>query len=150
MSDKSAAKESFVRWQAITISQLSYSINLILTFTIAALGFGASLLLKEQFQPDSWPLNLLRLSLALLLAAGGLGIGCTINRLRDFRATTKITRLRTKEGHEADAELTNLRELTSRLGSRTWQIFWWQIGMFSAGTLFLVLSVALARTTWIR
>lgn len=150
MSDKPAAKESFIRWQAVTIAQLSYSINLILTFTVAALGFGASLLLKEQFQPDSRPLNLLLLSLALLVIAGGLGVWCTITRLRDFRATTKITRLRTKEGHDADADLTNLRALTSRLGSRTWGIFWWQIGVFSAGILFLVLSVALARITWIR
>jgi hypothetical protein len=147
MSDIAEARERFIRWQAVTVAQLSYSINLILTFTVAALGFGASLLLKEPFQPGSWPLRLLLLSLLLLLAAGGLGVWCTINRLRDFRATTKITRLRTKEGHDADAELNILRALTNKLGGRTWGIFWWQIGVFSAGIILLVLAVALARTT---
>jgi|TARA_B100000315_G_scaffold245334_1_gene271084 hypothetical protein len=60
--------------------------------------------------------------------------------LRDFRATTKITNLKRKEGNES--ELTNLRSLTNMLGKKTWGIFWWQIGTFSAGILLLVLSVA--------
>lgn len=33
------SNERFQRWQKITIDQLGYALNLILTFTVAALGY---------------------------------------------------------------------------------------------------------------
>lgn len=132
--------EKFIRWQGITITQLSYSINLILTFSVAALGFGVSLLLSEEFNPTSCQAYAYFSSLFLLLASGAFGIWCTINRLRDFRATAKICSLKRKD--ENNSELPDLRELTKKLGKKTWGIFWWQIGSFSVGILILVLSVA--------
>ncbi len=54
MSESSKDDEKFIRWQGITIAQLSYSINLILTFSVAAIGFGVSLLLNDDFKPVSW------------------------------------------------------------------------------------------------
>jgi homoaconitase/3-isopropylmalate dehydratase large subunit len=45
------------------------------------------------------------------------GFWCTINRLRDFRATAKITNLKRKEGNES--ELSDLRALTTKLGKKT-------------------------------
>ena len=45
---------SFVRWQSTTIAQLTYAINLVLAFSIAALGFQVSLLLRNTFTPVSW------------------------------------------------------------------------------------------------
>jgi len=142
MSDDSSKDEKFIRWQGITITQLSYSINLILTFSVAAIGFSVSLLLNENFKPTSCQAYAFFLSLMLLLASGAIGIWCTINRQRDFRATAKITNLKRKEGHES--ELAELRALTNKLGKKTWGIFWWQIGTFSAGIFVLVLSVAFA------
>ena len=137
--DKKIADEKFVRWQGITITQLSYSINLILSFTVAAIGFGVSLLLNDSFQPTSWQSCIFSISMLLLLASGAFGIWCTINRLRDFRATAKITNLKRKEGNEE--ELTELQTLTKKLGKKTWGIFWAQIGAFAAGILLLVISV---------
>ena len=139
MTENSKGDEKFVRWQGIAITQLSYAINLILTFSVAAIGFGVSLLLNENFKPASWQSCSFFLSLFLLLASGAFGIWCTINRLRDFRATKQITNLKRKEGNET--ELANLRSLTKRLGEKTWGIFWWQIGTFSAGIMLLVLSI---------
>jgi len=140
MTEKPEVNESFIRWQAITIAQLSYAINLILTFSVAAIGFAVTLLLNEKFNPGLWQSCAFSLSLILLLASGAFGIWCTINRLRDFRATTKISKLRDKEGEKSEVQ--NLRSLTRNLGNKTWGIFWWQIGTFSAGIFFLVLSVA--------
>lgn len=140
MSDNCNNDEKFIRWQGITFTQLSYSINLILTFSVAAIGFSVSLLISENFKPTSCQAYAFFLSLLLLLASGALGIWCTINRLRDFRATAKITNLKRKYGNKS--ELANLRELTKKLGKNTWVIFWWQIGTFSAGIFILVLSVA--------
>src|SRR5437879_3380280 len=91
---KEEPKGSFVRWQSITINQLTYAVNLILTFSVATLGFQATLLLGDQFKPVSWQKCIFSLSLVLLLSSIGLGIWCVINRLRDFRATMKTARLR--------------------------------------------------------
>lgn len=140
MVDNSKKNESFIRWQAITIGQLSYAINLILGFSVAGLGFGVSLLLKDTFNPISWQKPTFALSLILLLASFALGVWCTINRLRDFRATMRIARKRDKEGCETEVQ--ELRLLSSNLGKKTWGIFYWQIGTFSAGILFMVIAVA--------
>jgi len=140
MVDSSKNNESFIRWQAITIGQLSYAINLILGFSVAGLGFGVSLLLKDTFNPISWQKYTFVLSLVSLLASFALGVWCTVNRLRDFRATMRITRKRDKE--ECETEVQALRLLTDKLGKKTWGIFWWQIGTFSAGILFMVIAVA--------
>ena len=140
MTENNNGDKKFIRWQGITITQLSYSINLILTFSVAAIGFAISLLLNENFKPTSCQAYIFFLSLFLLLVSGALGIWCTINRLRDFRTTAKITNLECKEGNEA--ELSTLRALTQKLGEKTWGIFWWQIGAFSVGIFVLVLSIA--------
>lgn len=138
--EESKGTDNLIRWQAITIAQLSYAINLILTFSVAGLGFGVTLLLNKEFNPSQWQSCLFFLSLFLLLISGALGIWCTINRLRDFRATATIAKLKHKE--DSELELTTLRTLTSRLGNKTWGIFWWQIGSFSGGIFLLVVSVA--------
>lgn len=142
MSEYGNNLDSKIRWQAITISQLSYSINLFLTFTVAALGFCMSLLSNDNFTPDSWKICAFYLSIVLFLTSGGFGIWCTINRLRDFRATAKIARIRGKKDKET--EIQNLRSLTANLGKKTWGIFWCQIGTLCAGIFLLVLSVALS------
>jgi len=142
MTEESKGNDRVIRWQAITIAQLSYAINLILTFSVASLGFGVTLLLNNEFNPAQCQSCLFTLSLFLLLASGGFGIWCTINRLRDFRATANITKLEYKTG--SYSELTMLRALTSRLGKKTWIIFWCQIGTFSTGFFLLVASVVIS------
>ena len=80
-------KGSFIRWQSITIAQLTYAVNLILGFSVAALAFQVATLLNENFKPVSWQKYTFLLSLVILLASVGFGLWCVINRLRDFRAT---------------------------------------------------------------
>ncbi len=133
-------KGSFVRWQSTTIAQLSYAVNLVLGFSVAALAFQVTTLLNEKFNPVSWQKCAFSISLLALLASAGLGIWCVINRLRDFRATTKVARMR--EQKKSDAEMEPHRVLSEKLGKRTWGIFWWQIGTFGVGVLLLVLGIA--------
>lgn len=132
-------KGSFIRWQSITIAQLTYAVNLVLGFAVAALGFQVSILLNEKFIPISWHKCAFSLSLLLLLASVGLGIFCVINRLRDFRATTKVARMR--EDEKTEEEIQPHRSLYKKLGERTWVLFWWQIGTFGAGVCLLVLGI---------
>ncbi|MHB0974894.1 MAG: hypothetical protein ACYC0P_11685, partial [Thiobacillus sp.] len=64
---------SFVRWQAITIGQLTYAINLVLGFSVATLGFQVILLLSEDFKPIAWEKYTFGLSLLLLMASVAFG-----------------------------------------------------------------------------
>ena len=132
-------REAFVRWQGITISQLGQAINLILGFAVATLGFGVTLLLNKEFVPVSWQKCVFLVALISLLVSVGLGIWCIVNRLLDARATAQVARKRQKNGE--DSEIQFLRELSDRLGKKTWLIFWWQIGTFGIGVLLVVVGV---------
>jgi hypothetical protein len=131
---------SFVRWQSTRITQLTYAINLILSFSVAALGFQVSLLLGKEFTPVAWQKCAFSFSLLLLLASTGIGIWCVINRLRDFRATERAALMR--EHGSSNDEIEPYRKLYDKLGRRTWCLFWWQIGTFGFGILLAVLTVA--------
>jgi hypothetical protein len=121
MTDSENNLDSKARWQAITIAQLSYSINLFLTFTVAALGFSTSLLLNDNFVPESWKACTFYFAVFLFLISGAFGIWRSINRLRDFWATSKITRIRDKKDKEVETQ--NLRLLSKSLGKKTWAYF---------------------------
>ena len=65
--DDMEPKGSFVRWQAVTVAQLTYAINLLLTFTVATLGYQVALLAGDNFSlAASWQRCLFSLSLLFL------------------------------------------------------------------------------------
>lgn len=132
-------KGSSVRWQSITIAQLTYSVNLALGLAVTSLGFNVVLLLNERFHPTTWQKWSFSASMLALLLSIGLGIWCVVNRLRDFRATTNAARLR--EDREPSDEIEKYRDLYRKLGERTWCLFWWQIGTFGIGIFLTVLAV---------
>ncbi|MEQ1813285.1 MAG: hypothetical protein ABL860_02375 [Candidatus Nitrotoga sp.] len=131
-------RESFVRWQSRTIEQFGYTLNLILGLSVAALGYGLSLFLNKEFRTE-WQNCVLLHSMLSLLFSVFLGLWCVVNRLRDFRTTTKIA-LKREDG-ESDLNLQPLRTLACTLGKRTWHLLWWQIATFLAGILLLALAV---------
>ena len=132
-------KGSFVRWQSLTIAQLTYSVNLILGFAVATLGFQVTLLLNEKFNPATWQKCAFSVSMLLLLLSIAMGIWCVVNRLRSFRATTKAARMR-EEG-KADEDIQPYRDLYKKLDDKTWCLFYWQIGAFGVGVVFALLGV---------
>ena len=132
-------KGSFVRWQAITVGQLTYAINLILGFSVAILGFQVTLLLSSNFILVSWQKCAFGLSLLLLATSVFFGIMVVINRLRSFRATMRAARAREKG--ESESIIEQHRSLYRRLDGRTWCLFWWQIGTFGAGVALTVISL---------
>ena len=132
-------KGSFTRWQAVTIGQLTYAVNLVLGFAVATLGFQVALLLNDKFTPLAWQKCAYALSLLLLAVSVVLGVGVVVNRLRDFRATKEAARLREEGASEAVIE--PYRVLYRRLGARTWGLFWWQLGTFSFGVLLTVAAI---------
>ena len=132
-------KGSFVRWQSITIDQLTYAVNLVLALSVATLGFQITLLLNDKFIPEAWQKCAFALSLLLLAVSVIAGIFVVVNRLRDFRATKDAARLREEKASEAIIE--PYRVLYRKLGGRTWILFWWQLGTFGAGVVLATFAV---------
>lgn len=128
--------EKFVRWQGLTISQLTQAVSVVLGLAVAALGFDVTLLMNEKFTPVSWQKCLFGVALLALLLSVAFGVWCVINRLRDFRATMKAAR------DDNSPEANEARALATRFGQRTWALFWWQIGTFGAGVLSTIAVVA--------
>lgn len=110
-------KGSFIRWQSVTIAELTYAVNLVLSFSVAAIAFQVETLLNTEFNPIFWQKWLFLLSLLALLASSGLGIWCVINRLRSFRATTEVARMR--EQGKSETEMAPCRALYRKLDKKT-------------------------------
>jgi len=136
---KTKDRESYIRWQGRTIEQFGYALNLILGLSVAVLGFESSLLLDETFKWSGWQNCIFILSMLSVLLSVALGLACVVNRLSDFRATTKTAYKR--EDGASELELQPLRAFNRTLGERTWLLFWWQIVAFGVGVLLLVLAV---------
>jgi hypothetical protein len=80
----------FVRWQAIYREHFSYAVNLFLTYSVAAFGYGLNLIRDNSFAPlVGLSRCLFWLSLCLLWVSIVLGIWCVLNRLADFRGTAQ-------------------------------------------------------------
>ena len=86
-----------------------------------------------------WQQALILAILSFLISIG-FGIWCVINRLYDFRTTKNVAR--GKEQGQSEEELAELRLTYEDSGTRTWKLFWWQIGTFAFAVLTFILSVA--------
>jgi len=150
---------SFKRWQALSLSQLGYSINLILTLATAALGFALTVVKDKSYAPGCWGKAFMGASLFLLLVSILLGLGCTINRLLSFRHTKNAARIREKRDkrkrerpsdvlsdqarvEELICKLEIERARYQALDDRTWALFWFQTGAFILGIVLLTASFA--------
>jgi hypothetical protein len=132
-------KGSFIRWQSIRITQLTYSVNLILALAVGVLGFQVALLLNDKFNPISWQKCAFSVSMFLLFLSVALGIWCVINRLMAFRATAKAARMSEDEKPAEGSQ--PYRDLYEKLDKKTWRLFWWQVGTFGVGIFFTILGV---------
>ncbi len=129
-----ADKEKCVRWRKIAIDQLGYSINLTLTFTVAALGFALTLLKEDSFRPVGGAKCLMLATFIALLLSVIFGYCCTLYRLRDFRGTAR----RACNHPEAPAK-DELRDI----GKRSLTLFKIQVVAFAIGIGSLTFSLAL-------
>ncbi|GAA0527012.1 hypothetical protein FHS83_002129 [Rhizomicrobium palustre] len=143
---------SFIRWQSITIGQLAYASNLMLTLAVATLGYEASILLSDRFSGlpctakstflvGIAALFLLVISSLGLLVSIGVALFLVINRLRDFRETKTAARMR--EQNKPDEAIEPHRVIYRKLGRRSWVLFWNQIALFGISIVFAVFGVFL-------
>jgi hypothetical protein len=131
----SEQQEKCQRWRKIAIDQLSYTLNLTLTFTIAALGFWFALLKDTGFTPASQAKCAFWVSLFALVLSVLVGFICALGRLWDFRGTARRACKYPKAQTKGE-----LREL----GDTTWVLFYLQLGAFGLGVV--TLAAALLQT----
>ena len=139
---KKQAHETHARWQGIALTQLGYSVNLILAFSLASIGFGVSCLQRNNNANSEFLFG----ALCILVVSTGFGIFCTITRLCDFRKTREITKLKLDTCYSS--KIARLQECATRLGKYTWCLFWWQTGTFFVGFILLAASIAIAIFQW--
>ena len=136
---KTKKEGSFIRWQDITIRQMGYTINLILGLAAATLGFAITLLKEDIFFLSCWGKCFFDIACLSFLFSIGFGIWLVLNRLKDFRVTMRIARRR--EGGDTEENLQPLRDITKRVGKRTWILLYCQVGSFGLGIILLILSI---------
>ncbi len=138
---------TYSKWQELRIAQLSTSIALFLTYSVAALGFSVNLLVQPGYAISNCIARTsFGLGILLGLLSVALGVTACVTRLKDFRLTAQIVRQRSKPNPDDSVE--ELRLQSKRLGEWTWRLFYSQIVTFGLQTFALV--GALAVTYWHR
>ena len=128
---------SFIRWQDKSIEQLGFINNLLITL---ASGF---LILETQYfigEKTVQPIAIILIAFSAVFVFASLIVGgiLAINRLLSFRYTAQVARKR--ETRQRDG-IKDLRDWTNELDTRTWKLLWWQVGLFSLASLFLLATI---------
>lgn len=122
-------RERYARWQNYRITQLSFSINLFLGFSVASMAYVINLLLGDAKGNDV--LECVLIVWAISAASGCLG---TISRLLDFKYTAQKIRSPNKCN----------KFFAKYLGYGTWIMFWFQILLYSYGAFQFIHKYVLA------
>lgn len=148
--------ERFVRWQQLTIGQLSLTNNLFLGLNLGFLGFLATQS-GLTFSSTCWIFMIQVLTLLSLGVSFVTGVYIVLNRLNDFRKTTQLVKNR-KDNFEIDKKLkssdriksiefniANLKTETDKLGETTWSLLKLQIWAFTIGTIFGIIYLLIIK-----
>ena len=128
-------RQSFVRWQGRSITQLGFVNNLLIGLSAGTLAFLTQMAFKDQTALvccDAWLMAISAVSAFLSLA-----IGCVLawNRLCSFRDTAQIARQReTKKKTNID----KLRTSTKERDKCTWLLLKIQAIVFAVGEFSLL------------
>lgn len=133
-------KASSIRWQTITVNQLTYVSNLILTFIVASIAFEVNLAISKPVVFSSCLTKMSFIASLIMFAISFIvSIFLIFNRLKDFRDTTDIARLR-EDTENKDSSLQARRAENRKLGVKTWRLFNTQMITFSIGMILAVIS----------
>jgi hypothetical protein len=136
-NDKAADRESYLRWQALAITQLGYTINLLLTLAGAALAFGTKILMESQTPASHAALCFFCVALLSLALSVVAALSANVTRAVDFRNTRRAARERMKDGEDHD----KFHEKAERFGKWTWRLFYLQTLTFAVGVISFALGV---------
>ena len=130
-------QDRLVRWQALTMAQLSTALSLLSGLSVAGLAFLFSLLQEKDFSPVGLYATLFLIALAAFLVAAATGIAAVITRLIDFRLTASKVR-----SGVVEEPLTVFGTDASGYGKATWRLFWALVISFSVAVLLAAVVIA--------
>ncbi|MBS1589020.1 MAG: hypothetical protein JST52_05350 [Bacteroidetes bacterium] len=122
--------ESFIRWQGRSIEELGKAINLLLTLTLATLGFTVAKLLGDFIFLSCSAKTLVVLGNLVLLATAFLILLTIRNRINSIRKTAQIARKREKN---LTKNIEALRQIVRSLDKTTWTLFSCSVILFLIG-----------------
>jgi hypothetical protein len=123
-------KESYVRWQQLTVSQFGNMNNLLITLGVALLAYYANLLIENKIRLGGSRF-LMVWALVILLCSIGAGLACGLSRLADFRATTQVIIKRSSNVKEAN----DFRTKSKRQGKISRAAFIAEVVLFALGAV---------------
>lgn len=131
--------EAYLRWQQAAITQLGYTINLLMTITVAILSFTTNQLLVERkfLSMAYFPLFWLLISLPALAFSVLSALAANVTRSLDFRRTRAAALARLRDGREHPL----LHRRAERMGRLTWHFFFAQTILFTIGACALSASI---------
>jgi len=129
--------ERFVRWQTILREHFTFTINLLLTVSIATTGFLLSLLNNTNFIPSGNSQKLFfTTGLIFVLLSVVMGLVVSLNRLNDFRFTLKKINHQLKDIND----IAEIKDIVDFSGKFSWIIFYLQVGTLCIGYISLIIS----------
>lgn len=131
-------KNSYIRWQDRRIEEFGKAINLLLSLSLAAIGFVIAKILDEDFEFSNYfNLSIILIGISILLISV-ISLLCLIyNRLNSIRTTAKIARKRETR------QLEGINILRNRVNMRdkcTWILWKLSIFCFILGNLFIIIG----------
>jgi|SRR5690606_52201 len=111
-------RDRYIRWQEYRIQQLSFLINLFLTFSIASLAFAINI--KLELKNENWVINNV---ICIWATSAAIGTLAPLFRLIDFRYTAEKIR----EGNRFNSFVAEY------FGKIAWGAFWSQIALYVIG-----------------
>lgn len=137
MSDNIQIKDRLIRWQSVLRDQLTFLNNLILTFSIATLGFLVSTLQEPGFNPICCQKVFFTFGMISIIVSILFGLVTSINRLLDFRSTVK------KIKYEIEGNLMDMKRLKNVMdfhSKATWNLLYAQLTIFGLAILSIMIS----------
>jgi len=122
-------KERYVRWQDYRINQLTFSINLFLSFAVASLAYVINLKIKSMQSPINLEVTL---PIYWWSVSAVLGAIASLSRLLDFRYTAR----KVKSSNICDKQKAKI------FGKITWYSFWAQVVTYIVGGYVFISTLA--------
>lgn len=124
-----------LKWRDIQREQLGYSANIYFLFSSAILGFSLDLWVNKKDFLSCISIVLLTISISFIILSLVFYALFTNNRLNDFRQTA--------EHYRNKKTVTEVSELTKKIGERTWLFYYIQILFLSLGFVFALIGIGI-------
>lgn len=136
-------KKRYVRWQEYRINHFTFTNNIFLTFSVAAIGFWIKLITDKDFLLIDANKDYFGITLIFICISAAAGSCAVVTRLIDFRYTARLIIIEHKEENKTKKE--NIyRILIKEAGFWSWIFLLIQILSLAIGVAFFLKTILVA------